>query len=113
MHCFITYLQLSEKLIKIVGIGPVRSSHIIQLSSLLGLIPIQMYVYLPIHRNYKNGGPSKFVLNELGWSFKDISDHNFLVLYEKELLHLQDLFNINFTSNMFENLSCILGQSKE
>ena len=59
MICFECYLELEKELLKLDGIGKVRATHLIQLSALLGLIPLQFYVYLPAHME---GGTGEFML---------------------------------------------------
>ena len=68
-------LQLSETLLRDVCgftiegvkttngiIGPVRGTHLIQISSLLGILPLAFYSYIPMHLG---GGPETFMTN---WS---------------------------------------------
>ena len=40
MICFECYLKLEKELLKLDGIGKVRATHLIQLSALLGLLPL-------------------------------------------------------------------------
>ena len=107
--CFDCYYELEEKLLSTFkggGIGKVRVSHLIQLSALLGLIPLHFYVYMPIHLS---GGTGFFLKNELGYLGNKIDTDQYL----KDLTLLQSIYGLNFTSNMFENMSCILGRKNE
>ena len=106
MICFECYLELEKELLKLDGIGKVRATHLIQLSALLGLIPLHFYVYLPVHME---GGTGKFMLQELGYK----NNSAFLNKYQEDLIYLQKIYGLNFTSNMFENMACILGRGKE
>ena len=102
MICFECYLELEKELLKLDGIGKVRATHLIQLSALLGLIPLHFYVYIPVHME---GGTGKFMLQELGYK----KNSAYLNKYQEDLTYLQQIYGINFTSNMFENMACILG----
>ena len=109
--CFQFYDTLETKILKLKGIGKVRASHLIQLASLLGIIPLQYYVYLPSHLE---GGTGKFLKNEFG--FSDIKPKDTDTLLERHNTAFMELHNVygnNFTSNMFENMACILGRSKK
>ena len=86
------------------GFGPLRSSHTIQLLSLIGVIPLQYYVYLPIHMS---GGPGNFI-KKLNWTKKNMHKK-----CTEEISTLQKIYGCNFTPNMFENMSCILGRTKK
>ena len=109
-HCYECYWKLEKQIMKLKGIGKVRSSHLIQLASLLGVIPLQYYVYLPIHME---GGTGEFLKNEFGFSYVKPNDHTTLLQkHTRELGQLQDIYGLNFTSNMFENMCCILGRSQ-
>ena len=56
-----------------------------------------------------SGGTRKFMLEELGYD----KSSSCLQQYAKDLAFLQQIYSINFTSNMFENMACILGRGKE
>ena len=105
---FECYQELSNNLSKIDGVKFLRASHIIQLSSLLGLIPLQYYVYLPVH---SGGGTGDFFCNEFGYTYSK-DNTTIFQKYINELSSLQGIYGQNFTSNMFENLACILGRGK-
>ena len=55
------------------------------------------------------GGTGKFMLQELGYK----KNSAYLNKYQEDLTYLQQIYGINFTSNMFENMACILGRGKE
>lgn len=81
------------------------------MASLLGIIPLQYYVYLPSHLE---GGTGNFLTNEFG--FSDIKSKDIETLLERHnesFLELNDVYGNNFTSNMFENMACILGRSRK
>ena len=89
------------------GIGPLRAAHVIQLSALLGLIPIHLYIY--ILPNFKaKKGPTIFFSEKMNWD-----KSCFETKYIEELFKLQQLYSMNFTSNMLENTSCIIGRSTQ
>ena len=108
LDCFECFERLKNKLIKFSGIGNVKASHLIQLSSLLGIIPLQFYAYLPAHAD---GGTGKFFENEFGYNYGRNTSAMFQQ-YSKDFASLQDLYGLNFTSNMFENMACILGRGR-
>ena len=76
----------------------------VQLSALLGLIPLQYYVYLLPNFNM-TGGPMTFLINDMKWNQADAESN-----YKEELQHLQQIYSSNLTSNIFENTSCIIGR---
>ena len=63
---------------------------------------------MPVHTD---GGTGAFWKNEFG--FQSMKNDDFDDSYQNELLQLQNIFGLNFTSNMFENLSCILGRERK
>ena len=109
--CFECFERLKGKIVKksvFPGIGGIKASHLIQLSSLLGLIPLQFYAYLPAH---DDGGSGDFFQNEFNYNFgKNTSA--MLQQYSTDLSKLQEIYGLNFTSNMFENMACILGRGR-
>ena len=107
--CFKCYRKLQKKVSKLYGFGPIRSSHLIQLAALLGLIPIQFYAYMPAHLV---GGTGQFWINEFNFDINKKSESEFDTCYEKEFINLQNIYGMNLTSNMVENLSCILGRKE-
>lgn len=56
-----------------------------------------------------SGGTGKFMSEELGYD----KSSSYLQQYASDLTFLQQIYGINFTSNMFENMTCILGRGKE
>ena len=96
--------KVQEMIETMDGFGPVRSSHMIQFLSLVGMIPLQYYVCLPIHMS---GGTGKFI-EQLKWTKINMHDK-----CNNEVESLQKIYGCNFTPNMFENLCCILGRSRK
>ena len=108
--CYENYWKLEKKILKLKGIGKVRASHLIQLASLLGIIPLHYYAFLPTHLA---GGTGKFLINELGFGDISSKDTNTLMKrHSQELEKLQDIYGSSLTSNMFENMCCILGRDQ-
>ena len=103
--CYKHYTHLNLHLQKLLGIGPLCSGHMIQLAALIGLIPSQLYVSILPKFNMK-GGPITFFKHEKNWNPGKMNEE-----YFKELNTLQGLYTNNLTSNTFENISCIFGQS--
>ena len=105
--CYENVILLREELEQIPGIGPIRATHIIQLSALLGLIPIQLYTH--ILPNFKmKGGPMSFFREQMKWNEMNIDTQ-----YKEELKELQQLYSNNLTSNIFENTACIIGRKQQ
>lgn len=86
---------------KIPGIGPIKSQMMVQLCALFGLVPLEYYTFLPMHLN---GGPGKFMVNEMGWH--KTADKNLLEWNVQIVTEMQTLYNKEFTYNMFENAAC-------
>ena len=115
-------LRLSETLLRDVcgftiqgvksnGIGPVRGTHLIQISSLLGILPLAFYSYIPMHLG---GGPEIFMTNwsSLGSTGK-VNKESIIEWNATILDSLAKIFGRDFTSNFLENLTCILGRKKD
>ena len=85
----------------IPGIGPIKSQMLVQLCALFGLVPLEYYTFIPMHFN---GGPGKFMVNEMGWN--KTSDKNLLQWNVDIVTEMQALYNKEFTYNMFENAAC-------
>ena len=103
-------LETRKKILTLKGIGKLRASHLIQLASFLGVIPLHYYVFLPSHLE---GGTGKFLTNQLGFENIHKSDKNTLMeKHCQEMNKLQQIYGCNFTSNMFENMCCILGRDE-
>ena len=89
------------------GISHVRGMHLIQLSSLLGLLSLDFYIYTPIHHN---GGPGKF-MTSIGKS--STKGDELIRWVDKEMTQLVDMFGTQLTQNMYENLTCIVARTKK
>jgi hypothetical protein len=111
---FCLFLSLKQTLEnELPGVGNLRASHIILLASLVGLLPLSFYVYVPMHLH---GGPGTFMKEDMCWNSNNTYRH-----YQKKddsIVHwtfdtmkeLHVLFTTEFTPNMYENASCILGR---
>ena len=91
---------------EIYGIGCLRGQMILQMFSLFGLISLNFYTYLPMHLS--GGGPEKFMTSLMGWQTTD--DKTLLQWNVNIVKEIQDLFNKEFTFNMFENCACEIGR---
>jgi hypothetical protein len=114
-------LQLFDSLQKeliseIMGLGAMRSMHMILLSSLVGLLPLEYYVNVPMHMS---GGPKTFLTEMMNYSSfkhseKDTTKKDKLLAWTvTEIKVLQELFTKEFTPNMFENVSCMIGRKSQ
>ena len=99
------------------GIGGVRANHLICLSSLLGLLPIEFYIKVPVHLDGGTGVCTKQILK---------TEHsNLLNNKQKRRDYLQQklsdwnteivktygvLFNKDIAPNIIENTLCIMGR---
>jgi len=107
--CFSLFNKLQHEIMKFKGIGKVKSQHLIQLASLLGIIPLQFYAYLPVH---VEGGTGKFLKNQLSWNVEKYNMEEINMNYLNKIQLLQNIYGKNLTPNMVENLMCLLGRSK-
>lgn len=95
------------------GLLTVRLDHFVSLSSLLGLLPLDYYVNVPMHLS---GGPGCFMTDDVDFASqeKDIQGHT----KEEKLLNwncsimkeMENIYTRDFTPNMLENTSCIIGR---
>ena len=99
------------------GFGIVRINHLISIASLLGVLPLDFYINLPVHTS---GGPGTYVYENVLHS-KDNSEYNREEKIEDKVLSwtvetmsiIQRSFSVNFTPNMLENSLCIITRSKK
>ena len=105
--------SLKEDCKVIMGIGDVRSMTMINFASLLGILPLDYYVYVPMHLS---GGPGKFLKNEMSWDLvvssipgETISE-KLCEWTNRELKEMQELFTSELFPNMYENGSCIISR---
>ena len=103
--------SLKEDCKVIKGIGDVRSTTMINFASLLGILPLDYYVYIPMHLT---GGPGKFLKNEMSWDLVVSSipggtiSEKLCEWTNRELKEMQELFTSELFPNMYENGSCII-----
>ena len=94
----------------ISGFGKVRAMHMIQMSSLLNLIPLDYYVYTPLHTS---GGTGSFLSSMVSTLPKKISEKDLLAYNSSELKLIQKSYTEDLTANMFENACCIISRKKK
>lgn len=87
---------------QINSIGPVRSMHMMQLLSLIGLLDLSFYVYTPLHMS---GGPAKFLVNELGKE-NNMSEQEVLAYNAVLLQDCRQTFNNEARSDVLEQTFC-------
>ena len=99
------------------GIGPVRCMHLIHLSALIGLLPLDYYIYTPMHLS---GGPGNYLRNYMNYNddcnikIKAKTSNEQLIEWTvTEMKELQDHFTLEYTATMNENLSCIIGRNQK
>ena len=106
----------NELMKKISGLGATRSMHLILLSLLVGILPLDYYVNVPMHLS---GGPKNFLMEMMDYSNFKSSENNtakkdmLLSWTVTELKLLQELFSKELTPNMFENVSCMIGRKSQ
>ena len=99
---------------RIPGIADVRSMHLIVLSALVGILPLEFYIYVPMHYSC---APKKFLDNEMDYqnynhSKEDKTNQDKLLSWTaNEMKELQLHFSKNFTPNMLENTACIISRT--
>ena len=101
------------------GIGKFRGAHLLQLSTLVGLLPFEYYVYIPLH---PEGGTGNFLketlklsdyLSESKGTPTRLTEEVLLDWTVAEMKHMQNLFSLDYTGNLNENLHCILGRNSQ
>ena len=96
------------------GITYSQSSVIIQLSSLIGILPLDYYTQVPIQYDGDSGMFIKnlFSITHLG-ALCDKEQYDFIIdTTVKEMEHLQDIFTSEYTCNMNENLMSIISNDR-
>ena len=89
------------------GYGVLRIMHLIQLSSLLGILTLEFYVYTPLHNK---GGVKKYLESRRTKQNKSVT--SLLSWGDDEVRTLRECVGMNFTANMYENLCCIIGRTR-
>lgn len=94
---------------KIPGHGELRAMHLIQLSALIGILPLGFYVYTPMHLT---GGPKKYLeqLHNYRTPTNMGEAEGLLEWTVRENQELQKHFTSEFTGNMHENAACIIAR---
>jgi hypothetical protein len=101
---------------EIDGIREFRGNQIISLAALVGLLPLEFYVNIPMHLG---GGPGNFMREHMNWSIisdKYAGKHDSIkiITWSAETVDkMNDLFGSQFTSNLLENASCIIGRKTD
>ena len=103
LHKLKLFNTLKTEINKFKGFGEIRSCHLICLSSLLGLIPIDFYIYMPLHFN---GGVKTFLEEKCNIKNSD----SFLDWNVDTVLQIQKVFSSKLTPNMLENSMCIISR---
>ena len=107
------FCNLQQQLKDIPGIGDFRSIHMILLSALVGILPLEFYLYVPMHYS---GGPRSFLIQYMNYrNYKHCEEDKntrdkLLTWTANELKELQSHFTKNLTANMFENAACMIGR---
>ena len=101
-------VSFTESMKELTGIRDVKSQAICQLCALFGIIQLDFYTYIPMHNG---GGREIFMSNLMNFQTsvgakkkereEEIIDWNI-----NQVSEIQDLYNKEFTYNMFENLTC-------
>ena len=95
--------------------GPLCSSHLIQLSSLLNLFPIGLYFYVPMDIN---GRPRNFMKEFMEWElqlqiYQGDNESKRVISWNAIIINkIVDLFKCNFTNNILEDSCCNIRRSK-
>ena len=103
---------------QIMGLGNVRCAHLVSLAALIGLVPLEFYVNIPMHMSGTGkGGPEKFMIEEMNWKtirndFAGDNDNIKLIHWTAGIIaEMNDHFGNEWTPNMFENTSCIISRN--
>ena len=94
------------------GLSSIRIYHLISLASLLNMLPLDYYVYMPIHFN---GGVKSFLQDQIGdkRSLKRSLQEELISWNVNTIVQLQSSFNKSLTLNMLENMLYIIGRKKD
>ena len=91
-----------------------RVDHLICLSALVGLLPLDYYINVPMHHS---GGPGTFldcccnIDKQLSLLQGSAKQEKILTWTSQTIAKLQPLFSSELTPNMLENICCIIGRS--
>ena len=105
---FQLFNQLKSSIIhELPGFDESRATDMILLSSLVGLLPLDYYINLPMHLFQANG---QFMSREMNWN---TSSGDIMMWSLSTIKCLQTHFTNKLTPNMFERATNILGRSDE
>lgn len=112
---FKLFQQLSERIQNLMdGFGPLRAMHLVHLSALIGLLPLDYYIYTPMHLG---GGPERYLKEYMNYTEEEsalegsTSEDKLISWTVNEMKELQEHYTTEYTPNMMENTSCIIGRS--
>ncbi len=94
---------------KYIGIGDMGSIQFVQMSSLLGLIPLYCFQYNSI-RSTKLG-PAKFIARSYSKNNTDISLEEYNRIFQTIQREFQEIWGSKITSSLLENTLCELWRS--
>ena len=112
------YVELKTEIAKddtFAGFKTVRVDHFICMSSLIGLLPLDYYVNVPMHMS---GGPREFLIrsmnieNQLSNLEGDTIDEKLCRWTDQKMKELNRHYSKELTPNMIENCSCIIGRGR-
>lgn len=110
-------IQLANEIIKVVpGLREVRTMHLIQFASLLNVIPIDFYVYTPLHNKGGTGAFIASIANTIKKKPSKTKPTNKLELLQYNVLEvskIQKVFSEDITPAMLENACCMISRQKE
>ena len=101
---------------EIDGVREFQAAQIISFAALVGLLPLEFYVNIPMHLG---GGPGRFMMEHVNWSsiserYAGKHDNIKVITWSAETVdEMTDLFGSQFTSNLLENGSCIIGRGTD
>ena len=105
---FQLFNQLKSSIIhELPGFDESRATDMILVSSLVGLLPLDYYINLPMHLFQANG---QFMSREMNWN---TSSGDIMMWSLSTIKCLQTHFTNKLTPNMFERATNILGRSDE
>ena len=107
------YIQCTQQLITDIskaffGFGTLKAMHLVQLSSLIGLIPLEYYIYIPLHFG---GGTGRFLSEGFGLTKSNCTLEELNQFNAEMLFNLRGIFNNELTSSMLEQCMCMSARS--
>ena len=92
------------------GLSTIHINHLIAFASLVGVLPIDYYVCIPVH---SSGGVGTFLQDVLRRAGTRTKQKDELIEWNTSTINdLQNIFSSKMTPNMLENMLCIIARKR-